>query len=375
MPRGALILRLGVKELWSLWADPALLTAVLYAFTLHVLIAAFGVSLEIRNASIAIADEDRSPLSLHLADSFLRPYFRPAAVVALNAIGPSLDRGRYTFVLDIPSGFQADLLAGRRPELAINIDATAQTQAYVGAVYIQQILTAELARYLADRDVEIAYPVRQLLRVKYNANLQNSWTVGVSEMFSVIFLLSAVLPAMALLRERERGTIEHLLVMPLTPVEIMLAKVWSNALVVLIGAALCTVLTVRYVVGVPIQGSPLLFVFGVLVFQFTATGLGIMLATFARNFSQLALLIAMVMSPMIFLSGAYTPVESMPTLLKLIMMVSPLSYFVEFGDAVLFRGAGLAVVWPQIAIMAALGAVTFGLSVLRFRAAFAASVR
>jgi ABC-2 type transport system permease protein len=155
--------------------------------------------------------------------------------------------------------------------------------------------------------------------------------------------------------------------MPLHPYEIMLAKVWANGLVVLIGAALALWLMVHGLLGVPIAGSVPLFLVGTILYLASATSLGILLATLARSMPQFGLLFILVVLPMIILSGGNTPLESMPEGLQRFMEAFPSTHFVRFAQAILYRGAGFNVVWPDFAAVAGIGALFFAVALLRFR--------
>ena len=361
------IFRLGIKELYSLRRDPVMVFLIVYAFSYAVYSVATGAGIEVRNAAVAVVDEDRSLLSRRITDAFLPPYFRPAAELEINDIDEVLDKGRHTFVLDIPPDFQADVVAGKRPALQLNIDATAMSQAGIGAGYVNAIVDREVATFLA---LEPADPAAKLVvRSKFNTNLVSVWFDSVMEVINNITLLAIILTGAALIREREHGTIEHLLVMPLRPFEIMSAKVWANGLVVVIAATLSLLIVVQGILDVRIAGSIPLFVAGTAVYLFSVTSLGILLATLARSMPQFGLLAILVFIVMNLLSGGRTPLDSMPYLVQIIMQISPSTHFVSFAQAVLFRGADLAIVWQSLLAMVIIGFVYFGVALLRFRRA------
>ena len=316
-----------------------------------------------------MVDEDRSPLSQRIVGAFYGPYFRPPALIGLTEIDPGLDAGRYTFVLDIPPNFQRDVQAGRQPTLQVNIDATQMSQAFIGASYIQNIVMDETNGFVQRRSRDTALPIPLVVRVRFNPNLNGIWFGGVMKIIDHITMLSVILTGAALIREREHGTLEHLLVMPLTPFQIMLAKIWANGAVVLVAAGLSLWLVVRGVLGVPIAGSVTLFLFGAALHLFSSTSLGIFLATIARSMPQFGLLMILVILPLQLLSGGMTPRESMPGVVQTIMLAAPTTHFVKFAQAILYRGAGLDVVWPQFLAITAIGAVFFLVALTRFRKA------
>ena len=365
--RRAVVMQLGIKELRSLWHDKVLLLFVLWAFSFGIYSAAASSSRELHNAAVAVVDEDRSALSQQIVSAFYRPYFRPPTLIGLADVDPGLDAGRYTFVLDIPPNFQRDVQAGRKPTVQVNIDATQMSQAFIGATYIQNILAGEVSRFVLRRSADGAVLIPLVVRVKFNPNLNGMWFGGMMKIISNITLLSVVLAGAALIREREHGTIEHLLVMPLTPVQIMAAKIWANGLVVLVVAGLSLWLVVKGVLGVPIAGSLTLFLFGAALHLFSSTSLGIFLATVARSMPQFGLLMILVIVPLDMLSGALTPRESMPAAIQTIMLAAPTTHFVKFAQAILYRGAGFEVVWRDLLAIVAIGAVFFLVALARFR--------
>lgn len=361
------VYRLGLKELISLRYDPVLVLLIIYAFTFAIIAPARGVKLELQNASVAVVDEDRSQLSARLADALRPPYFQPPEQIAVGEIDDAMDAGRYTFVIDLPPRLQADAVEGRRPVVQVNVDATAMAMAGAGARYLEQVLAEEPLNYLQGSRADPPQMVLAVSRLAFNPNGESVWFLGVMQIVNMVTLLGIVLTGAALIREREHGTIEHLLVMPLTSAEIMLAKVWSNALVILLGATFALLVVVRGVLGVPITGSIGLFVLGLGVYLFALTALGILLATLARTMPQFGLLSIPVFLVMYMLSGANTPLDAMPELLQRVMLLSPTTHFVAFVQSVLFRGAGLGLVWPQLAATLGLGVLAFVAALARFR--------
>jgi len=367
MRRITTIYRLGVKELWSLWRDPMMLVLIIYVFSLGVYSSATATPETLHNAAIAIVDEDVSPLSARIASAFYPPHFMPPALLRMQEVDPSLDAGLYTFVLVIPSSFQRDVLAGRAPNVQLNVDATRMSQAFSGSGAVQQIVMGEISEFVQRERVSTVQPVELALRVRFNPALEKSWSGGLMQIINQITMLSIILTGAALLREREHGTIEHLLVMPVTPTEIMLSKVWSMGLVVLVASCLSLNLVVRGLLGVPVEGSLTLFFIGAALCLFATTSMGIFIATIARNMPQFGMLMILVMLPLQMLSGGTTPRESMPELVQNIMLVAPTVHFVELGSAILYRGAGIDVVWKPFLWLIGIGAVLFTLALSRFR--------
>ncbi|WP_213773716.1 ABC transporter permease [Bradyrhizobium sp. dw_78] len=368
MHRVSNIWYLGIKELRSLGHDAVLLGLVVFAFSYAIYSLATGISFELRNASVAIVDEDHSRLSNDIVAALLSPQFKTPEQIAFNDIDRRLDSGRDTFILNIPPKFQADVSAGRSPTVQVNADATAILQAGIGAGYIEQIVTDEVNKFYYGTDTQPDPPVALRLHITFNENLESSWFMGVAWLINIVTMLAIVLSGAAVIREREHGTLDHLLVMPLSPFEIAMAKVWANGLVIMIAAGLSLMIIVRGVLGLPAAGSLMLFQMSVMLYLFFATAMGILLGTVARSMPQFGLLFILVVLPMVLLSGGYTPLESMPRLLQIVMQAVPSTHFVKIAQAILFRGAGLDIIWPNLAVIVGVGGLLFVLALSRFRA-------
>jgi ABC-2 type transport system permease protein len=364
---------LGTKELRSLKGDKVLVVFMIYAFTASIYTQARGTSSQVNNASIAFVDEDRSALSGTLMDAFLLPRFNTPVLIRADQVSDMMDAGRFMFVVVVPPRYEANLRAGRRAELQVNVDATAMQQASIGATYIRNILTDQISRYLTRSDIKFDLAPSIVVRKAFNPNGDTSWFTSIVAIINQITMLTTILTGAALIREREHGTLEHLMVMPLTSLEIALAKVWANGLVILIGVGLSLTLVVRWLLAVPVAGSPWLFLAGVCLYLFFASALGIVLGTVARTMAQFALLIVLVLMVLQLLSGGSTPVESQPVWMRRLTILLPSRHFVAFSQAIIYRGAGLDVVWPQFLAVAGIGLGFFLFSLARFRQAISAS--
>jgi ABC-2 type transport system permease protein len=278
-----------------------------------------------------------------------------------------MDASRYVFVIEIPPKFEQDVISNRYPSIQINMDATAVAQAGNGAAYLQQIINQQVQAYATRAGGTANPPVNLALRVIFNPNLKSEWFNSVMQVINNITMLSIILTGAALIREREHGTIEHLLAMPVTPSEIMLAKIWANGLVILVAAILSMKLVVQLWLQVPIAGSLVLFLTGAFVYAFSVTSMGILLATYTTSMGQFGLLVIPVLVILQMLSGSATPMETMPVWLQDGMQIFPTPHFVSFAQAVLYRAAGIDIVWPELLIMAIISAVYFAISGVRFR--------
>jgi ABC-2 type transport system permease protein len=361
------ILRLTIKEMRSIRSDPIILVLVAFSFTVAV-DAATGASTEATNLSVGIVDEDHSDLSRRIADGLTPPTFKPTVQIKATEIDAGMNSQRFLYVIEIPPRFQKDILAGRQPSVQINVDATAIAQAFNGMTYIQNVIINYVTQFISGREGWSGEPVKMVTRVKFNPNLKSAWFTSVMQIINNITMLAVILTGSALIREREQGTVEHLLVMPVVPAEIMLSKILANGIVIVIATGLSLVLVVKWWLQVPIAGSIPLFLSGSCFYLFTVAALGILLGTIAATMGQFGLLSVPVILVMMLLSGAMTPMESMPEFLQYLMkFISPTPHFVVFAQDVLYRGADASIVWPEILAMTIIGSLYFGFALHRFR--------
>jgi len=366
------VYRLGVKELWSLWRDPMMLLLILYSFSANIYIAGTSMPETLHKAPIAVVDEDQSGLSSRIISAFYLPYFIPPQLISLSEVDAALDAGVYSFVLNIPPAFEQDTLAGRSPKVQLSVDATRISQAFSGSGYIEQIVSSEISEFSQRQRLNSSLPVDLVLRASFNPNLTASWFGSLMEVVNGVTMISIILTGAALIREREHGTIEHLLVMPVTPGEIMLSKILSMGLVVLVATAFSLMVMIKIVLAVPVEGSVLLFLLCTALQLFATTSMGIFMATVARSMPQFGLLLILVLLPLQLLSGGMTPRESMPDLIQIIMLAAPNTHFVSASQAILYRGAGLSVVWPQMLALLLIATLLFSFSLQRFRKSLSA---
>jgi ABC-2 type transport system permease protein len=359
------IFHLGIKELLGVRYDHVLVILIAYAFTYSVYEPATNATGELANASVAIVDEDHSEASRRIHDALRKPFVLSVGELAVEEIDRAMDTGRFTFVIDIPPNFESDLARRRPAPIQLNVDATAMTQVTTGIRYIQYVIDQEVASLRGIQAPES--PVKLVVRPKYNPNLDEYRFAGIAQIINQITLLAMFLTGAAIIREREHGTLEHLLVLPLRPAEVMLAKIWANSLIVVVAATISLFVIVKWVLAVPIPGSIPLFIAGQLIYLFAVTSLGIYLATLASSMPQFAPLAMAVFLVLELLSGGATPLESMPVALQKIMQLSPTTHFVIFAPAILFRGADLNVIWPEFAWVAGIGGVLFTAALTRFR--------
>jgi ABC-2 type transport system permease protein len=365
------ILWLGLKEIRSLMGDAVMVIFVIYAFSFAIYIQATGTSSEVNNASIAFVDEDGSPLSLELFNAFYPPRFKDPIWLGAEESQRQMDQGNLMFVVVIPPHFERDIRAGRNPDIQVNIDATAMQQAGIGAGYITNIIQNRIDVFVRRTEETPRLPVNLVVRKLFNPNSVSSWFKSVVAIINQISLLTVVLTGAAVIREREHGTLEHLLVMPLTSFEIAMAKVWANSLVILVATAASLFGVVEMALKVPFAGSVFLWFAGVILYLFFATALGIFLGTISRSMAQFALLIILVIVVLMLLSGGSTPVESQPQWLQYATYLLPARHFVSFSQVIVYRGGGMSAVWRQFLMVAGVGVGFFVYSLRMFRKSIA----
>jgi ABC-2 type transport system permease protein len=352
------IYNLSIKELKTLFYDKVMVLLVIYSFSFAIYIGGTQTSTELRNASIAFVDSDKSTLSTRIIDSFMKPRFNTPVMISYNDVNANLDSGYYTFIILIPANFEKDVLAGKSPDILANIDATRMTQAGIGSGYIQNIITQEVQTFLKGTYDSTVNP-KIVSRYKYNPNLTSMWFGSINEIINNIVMISILLSGAALVREREHGTIEHLMVMPLRAFEIMLSKILSTCLVVLVCVSFSLLVVIELILKIPLSGSVPLYLLCTFLVLFATTSMGVFMGTIVKNMPQLGMIFILAILPLMLLSGSITPYESMPMILQELMKLMPTSHFVDLSQAILFKGAGLSIIWEKMLIIFIIGVVFF----------------
>jgi len=361
------IWELGLKELIGLLRNPLMLVLIVYSFTYNIYTSATSATDTINEVAIAIVDEDNSVLSRQICDAFLPPHFKKPVLIKAYESDQALNEGKFCFVLTLPLNLERDIFAGRRPPVLLSIDATQMSVAYAGAGAVEQIVNAEIARHVTRGNSKKESFIDVQTRNRYNPNLVQMWSQAISDLVSAIAMLAIILTGSALINEREHGTMEHLLVMPVTPFEIMTSKIWAMTVVVLLAVVMTVFFVIRWGLHIPIAGSIPLFLVGVTIVLFAINSLGIFLATVSSSMPQLGMLVILVLMPMNMLSGGSTPLESMPPVVRRLAMLLPTTHFNTFSSDILYRGVGIEVVWKSFLSIFIIGLALFMFSLSRFR--------
>lgn len=373
------VLVLLIKEFRQLIRDRAIFAYIVFIFTLDILIAAGGPTMELTAADLVIRDADNSAASRALIYRFRPPYFEFAGSVAHPDHGlQRLDRGQASVFLDIPAGFSEALQSGEDTATAqLLVDTSKANIGYLASSYSARIGEALNAEWAAQRlmragiGAESLPAIRAQRRIWFNPEINETWFYGLSEMLAMVTVACLLLPAAATVREKERGTLEQLLVSPLTAFQVMLSKVLAMVVVTFIGTAVSLLAIMAPVYGVPVQGSLILFFLVTALYAFTTAGLGLVAATFARNSGQVGMILMLIVPPIIMLSGIWTMLEGMPGWLRFLMNFSPLRHYIDVAYGILLRGAGMRLLWDSVAAMGLLGIVLFSIGLWRFRRQFA----
>jgi ABC-2 type transport system permease protein len=335
------------------------------------------MSAQLRNASVLVYDADHSLSSRELIHRFRPPYFRLDGEISHPDEGLRLlDEGKTMVLVDIPPRFHEWLTKGEQAYVQIQVDTTNSPQGLSAASYAQQIVgkfgqEAVRKRMGISSDDQQPLPqVRSEHRVWYNPEQKDAWFESTSHILRMITLFAILLPAAAMVREKERGTIEQLLVSPLTPFQIMFSKVIAMTIVILGAATVSVFGVIMPILEVPIKGSLFLYFLITVLYAFTTAGIGLFAATLARNQAQVGMMTILVLVPMILLSGITSPMEAMPEWVQYLMVLSPLRYYIEITHGIFFKGTGIAVLWDSVLAMALLGGALFGLGMWRFRRQF-----
>ena len=364
------------KEILQLSRDVPLLLFLLYSFSLSVVVSGAGITMQLTNAELLVHDADHSHSSRELIHRFQLPYFTFAGEISDPREGlRQLDQGKAMVLLEIPPRFHEALMSGERTAVQLLVDTTNAPQGLSAAGYsvrIAGLFGTETGLASAGLSgAEAAMPrVSSAHRVWFNPTQDERWFQSIAHVLRMTTIFAVLLPAAALVREKERGTVEQLLVSPLSPFQIMFAKVLAMSGVILIALSLALYGVLHPVFHVPMKGSTGLFFLLTTLHVFTTAGFGLVAATIAKNQAQVGMMTLFVVGPMLLLSGITSPYESMPKWVQTVMTFSPLRYYIDITYGVMLKGAGLDLLWKPVGAMLLLGGALFGFGMWRFRRQF-----
>jgi ABC-2 type transport system permease protein len=362
------------KEFLQLFRDKVLLIVLIYAFTAVVYTGGKGVYLEVRNFSVVVLDLSKSKESREFIEKLRMPYFKVVAYVnSEKELVDWLDRGRASMAIIIPSNFSTLVKEGKGKVQAI-VDGTMSMTSTMAISYLNTIAqeySLELLKYSVYKKQLKIPEVEARLRSLFNPNNLSLWFMSLLELFNMTTMVSLLLTASALIREKEQGTIEQLLITPVKTWEVFLAKVIPTVVIIGFLSTMSLLLMVKGVFGVPIKGSVLVFFLVTCLYVFTVSALGITIATMVDNLSQAMMVILAILVPMLMISGAWTPPEAMHPVIRAVSLLSPMRYYLEFGYGLLLKGVGFSYLWKDVLGMICVGGILFVISSLKFRQSFA----
>jgi len=349
------------KELLHIIRDKGLLIFILYAFSLDIYTAAQGFSIIPEKVSISVYDEDNSLRSRDLIDRIRPPAFRrPDRAEDRHEVDILLNESKTVLALVIPAGFERDLYRDRA-SVQILVDGTQSAAAYLSSAYLQ-VIVAQYSEDMARERLRIANitglpSVDVRTRVFFNPEMKDQLFEGLNELFHVITLIGMILPAAILIREKEYGTIEQIMISPLDIRKLLLMKITAASLFLLAMIGLSYEFVLRLWLGFPLKGSLAGFLFISLVFSFATSGLAFIIASISKRLSQIGLLTIVIFAPMMLLSGGWVPPEALPDWLRRLTVISPLKYFMSLGIGLLVRGAHMDLLLPDLLRLFFLGAL------------------
>jgi ABC-2 type transport system permease protein len=363
-----------IKEFIQTFRDPRMRPLIFFAPLMQLLIMSYAITLDVKNVATAVYDLDRSAASRRLIDRFAGSgYFTVTARVGSDAEArEQLDRSEVQLLIRVNKGFENDVRAGRTAPVQLLLDGTDSNTAGVVLQYANRIVTAESAELLAERMRRSAGVVRPAAgidlrsRAWFNENLDSHLYYVPGLMAIIVALITLMLTSMAVVREKELGTMEQIMVTPIRPLEFILGKTVPFALIAFGDVILVTLVGVFWF-EVPVRGNLLVLLLATTVFLLTSLGVGLMISTLSRTQQQAMMSTFFFFIPAIMLSGFIFPIESMPRVVQWITLANPLRYFLVVIRGVFLKGIGLEVLWPQLAGLLALGLFTMTVATRRFK--------
>ncbi len=356
------------KELRQIFRDPRLRRMIFVAPVIQLLAFGYAVSTDVRNVATLIVDHDRSAASRSLVEAFTASgYFRvegyadrPADVVS------TLDHGTALLGVVIPAGFERETMNGR-PKVQLLFDGTNSNLATVARGYAERIVLSWAQQQAPERSRPDARPAVELRsRAWFNPSLESRAYNVPAVIGALLMLICLILTSLAVVREREIGTLEQLLVSPLRPGELILGKTIPFALIGLVDLVLVTAVALFWF-HIPLRGNPLLLLLGSLLFLVTALGMGLLISTISNTQQEAFMTGFLVFLPTLLLSGFMFPVTSMPRGFQEITLLNPLRHYLEIVRGVFLKGAGFEALWTQLLALLAMGVGLLWIAARRFR--------
>jgi ABC-2 type transport system permease protein len=340
-----------MKEIVAFFRSWGLVAVVLYSFTLDIYIAGKGIEMQAKNVSVGYVDETGGGISNKILSRLHAPEFqKPVRFLNQKALYDAIRNREIMVGILFDGDFEKRLERSGHAQLNLLVDAISATQSYQALQYLQNILLD-----FSDLKVPVALKIHKL----FNQNARTEWFMALAEMLSVITLLGVILTAAVFVKEKENGTWDLMLLMPVDPKLVILAKSFSQVLILMFGVVLATGLVLFGAFDTPINGSLWAFFLLSFFYSFTSAGIGLFVAAVSRSMLQVAQLAILIMMPLIFLSGAWTPIHAMSPWLQKLSLISPLRYYIEGSESIFFRGTPFADLWVYFAGVIVLGGALY----------------
>jgi ABC-2 type transport system permease protein len=339
------------KELLSFLRSVMLVVVVLYSFTVDVYIAGSGIQIKPRNVVVGYVDDTGGGISQKILARLHKPEFRtPIAFLSQKALSDAIFNKEVMVGIIFDADFEKNYAQGKNAQINLLLDATAASQSLTTFSYLQNII-------LDFQSVD--FPLEIKSHKLFNQNADNHTFMALTELLSIITLLIVILTAMVFVKEKEEGTWDIMLLMPIDPKITILAKSMSQVLIVMAG----TILSLGFVLfaqfDVPLNGSFWAFILLTFLYSFSSAGIGLFVAAVSKDIMQVAQLSIIIMMPLIFLSGAWTPVYAMHPVFQTLSLFSPLRYYIEGTESIFFRGTAFVDLWPYFSGVLLLGIVLY----------------
>ena len=339
------------KEILSFLRSIGLVAVVLYSFTFDIYIAGSGVQVKPRNVSIGYVDYSKGVVSKKILSHFHRPEFKnPVPFKSQKELSSAIFNKKIMVGIVFNSDFEKNIYKKEPAKINVLIDSTAASQAYVTLSYLQNIIL-----HMSN----VKFPIDLAIHKLFNQNSNSKWFMSFTELLSVITLLGVILTAMVFVKEKEDGTWDIMLLMPVNSKLIIFAKILSQVAILLCGVIVAFGFVILGIFNAPMNGSIFDFLVLTLLYCLTAAGLGLFIAAVSESALQVAQYSILIMMPLIFLSGAWTPIYAMHPALRFLSLFSPLRYYIEGSESIMFRGADMIHLWNYYAALLFLGIILF----------------
>ncbi len=353
------------KELKELFRATGLLFFIVYMFTVEVYIAASGVNMDAKNVAVGVVDYSPGVISSKLLSNLNLPEFKqPIYYKSQNELFEEIKSKKIAVGLIFDNDFEKNIAQGREAKVELMLDATAASQGYFAYLYLQSI--ANDMKSGVHGDGAIALSIHKL----FNQNANSQFYMALNELMSITTMLSIILSATVFVKEKENGTWDLMLLMPVGKATMIMAKVLSQTFVVMLGVLISVGAVVIGIFNTPLNGSFAAFLLLTFLFSLSSAGIGLFIAAFAKDIMQVGQFSMLTMMPILFLSGAWTPVYAMHPFLQALTVLSPLRYYIEGVQSIFFRGAAFVDLLVYFGGVTVLGAALFVLGTRRIMKLF-----